>query len=48
MSLDSLYPEPLASYAVNQLTDGQRLHLFAQYCLGCGSKDPSCQCWNDE
>lgn len=43
-----MYPEPLASYAVNQLTDGQRLHLFAQYCRGCGSKDPSCQCWNDE
>lgn len=30
------------------LTDEERLDLFAEYCAYCGSKDPSCKCWNDE
>jgi hypothetical protein len=33
---------------LNQLTDEERLDIFSEYCRTCGSKDPRCQCWNDE
>lgn len=37
-----------AMILVDQLTDDERLALFAEYCHGCGRKDPRCQCWNNE
>jgi len=30
------------------LTNEERLDIFADYCQGCGTSDPSCQCQNDE
>lgn len=33
---------------LDTLTDDERSSLFSQYCRYCGSKDPRCQCWNDE
>jgi DNA-directed RNA polymerase specialized sigma24 family protein len=33
---------------LDNLTDEQRKELIDHYCWGCGSKDVSCQCWNDE
>ncbi len=30
------------------MTNEQRLALFSNYCVHCGAKDPTCQCWNDE
>lgn len=33
---------------VDELTEDERVELFNQYCIHCGDKDPSCQCWNDE
>ncbi len=30
------------------LTDDKRMDVFSDYCCSCGSKNPSCQCWNDE
>jgi hypothetical protein len=33
---------------LNELTDEERLDVFARYCTYCGRKDPDCQCWNDE
>lgn len=30
------------------LSDEQRLEIFGRYCRACGSKDPRCQCANDE
>lgn len=30
------------------LTHEQRTDIFNQFCKHCGSKDPDCQCWNDE
>jgi hypothetical protein len=29
------------------LTDEERLTIFADYCAGCGSKDPRCRCTDD-
>jgi hypothetical protein len=31
-----------------QLTDEERVEVFAAFCTYCGSDDPDCQCWNDE
>lgn len=33
---------------LDAMTDEQRMELFCDYCTECGSKDPRCQCWNDE
>jgi hypothetical protein len=33
---------------LDALLDDERKELFDNYCLGCGSKDKNCQCWNDE
>jgi hypothetical protein len=33
---------------LDALTDDERSDLFNEYCSSCGSKDPECQCWNDE
>ena len=37
---------------LQQLTDDQRMDLFADYCKFCGCIQPEegrgCQCWNDE
>lgn len=30
------------------LTDDERLGIFMRHCRDCGSKNPSCQCMNDE
>jgi hypothetical protein len=30
------------------LTDEERLEVFAAFCTECGCDDPDCQCWNDE
>lgn len=30
------------------LTDEERMDIMHDYCLGCGSPDTGCQCWNDE
>ena len=30
------------------LTPEQRKEVFAQFCIHCGSDNPTCQCWNDE
>lgn len=38
----------LAIEAIAKLTDEQRMELFRDYCLECGTPDPRCQCWNDE
>lgn len=32
---------------LNTLTDEQRFNIIIKYCRFCGSKDDSCQCWND-
>jgi hypothetical protein len=45
-SMESLMND--ARRALNALTDEQRADLFAEYCKFCGSKDPRCQCMNDE
>lgn len=37
-----------ARTALDALTDQQRSDLFAEYCVHCGSKDPSCTCTRDE
>jgi len=31
-----------------QLSDTERKDLFNLFCKHCGSKDPNCQCHNDE
>jgi len=33
---------------LDELSDDERAELFRNYCKYCGSKDPRCQCWNDE
>lgn len=33
---------------LNDLSEDERLQVFAYFCDGCGSDDPTCQCWNDE
>lgn len=33
---------------LNELTDRQRDWLFSNFCRACGSKNPRCQCWNDQ
>lgn len=33
---------------LDELTDEERVELIGLYCRGCGIKDRSCQCWNDE
>lgn len=30
------------------LTDEQRYEVMSNFCTHCGSKNPNCQCWNDE
>ena len=30
------------------LTDEQRLAVFREYCMHCGTDNPFCKCWNDE
>lgn len=32
---------------LDKLTEEERLKIFKQYCIYCGSKDSKCQCWND-
>lgn len=32
---------------MDELTDGQREQIIAQYCE-CGSRNLRCQCWNDD
>ncbi len=43
---------PDAKALVDQLTDAQRLELFAIYCHGCGCSNEGrefpCRCWDDE
>jgi hypothetical protein len=41
------YPE-MVKYYLTKLTAEQRMELFHDYCLSCGSDNPKCQCWNDE
>lgn len=31
-----------------RLTDEERVEVLSQFCNHCGSKDPRCQCSNDE
>jgi hypothetical protein len=33
---------------LRRLTDEQRMEVFSNFCLHCGSVDPRCQCSNDE
>jgi hypothetical protein len=33
---------------LNELTDEERTDIFYEYCRYCGSKNPRCQCMNDE
>lgn len=33
---------------LDNLTNDERMEIFYHYCRDCGSKNPSCQCWNDE
>lgn len=35
-------------YLLNKLTDEERLEIFDEFCLKCGSNNPKCQCWNDD
>jgi hypothetical protein len=37
-----------AKELLDTFTDEQRCVLFSFYCNHCGSKDPRCQCWNDD
>lgn len=32
---------------LESLTDEERVEIFNKYCKHCGSKNPSCKCWND-
>lgn len=55
IEFSSLTPESRARWtrvaeAVNldDLTDEQRLAVLSRYCRYCGSKNPDCQCGNDE
>lgn len=44
-------PEALIGLAVvclDRLSEEDRLAVFQQYCTECGTKNPNCQCWNDE
>ncbi len=41
-------PHAQAVNALLSLTDEQRMSAFRLFCRHCGSKDPRCQCWNDE
>lgn len=41
-------PQEIARRSADELTDQERADLFAHYCRDCGSKNPNCQCWNDE
>ena len=34
--------------ALDRLSEEERLEVFCEYCTSCGSKNPTCQCWNDE
>ena len=34
--------------SLDKLTDDERYEVISKYCKHCGSKDPNCQCWNDE
>lgn len=37
-----------AKRAMDSLKDEDRKDIMLDYCSGCGTKDPSCQCMNDE
>lgn len=30
------------------LSDEDRMEVFGEFCVYCGTADPKCQCWNDE
>ena len=34
--------------ALDKLSDNERLDIISSYCKHCGSKNPGCQCWNDD
>ncbi len=38
----------LARALLLELTGAERRRLFGEFCRYCGTKDPRCQCWNDE
>jgi hypothetical protein len=40
--------ESAANRLVDMLTDEERMDLFHNYCVHCGTDNPGCQCWNDE
>lgn len=44
----SLEGVELAEAKLDQLTDDQRVELFAKYCRYCGDKDPRCYCHRDD
>lgn len=33
---------------LHELTESERLEIFAEFCRECGTDNPKCQCWNDE
>ncbi len=33
---------------LDEMSDDERFEIMDNYCRHCGSKDPSCQCWNDD
>ena len=43
----TLDPVDILAY-LNALTDDERMEIISRFCHHCGSKDTSCQCWNDE
>lgn len=46
--VEALPPAPSIADIVAAMSDTERVTLFSDYCLSCGSDDPKCQCWNDE
>lgn len=33
---------------LKDLSEDERVEVFSNFCMHCGSDNPSCQCWNDE
>ena len=44
----SAAPSAAALANLLSLSEAERIDVFSNFCLRCGSDNPRCQCWNDE
>lgn len=43
---DDRFKEIIAT--LDALTDEERVEVFGEYCVYCGTRDMPCPCWNDD